>query len=97
MACGRESENALSTSPSEERWRFDSPAALHADDAHSWAMMRSWQPGFLFAEGFINSATELGEIRRVRGRKGGIGANAIDIVLNVPADGCVHASNAISS
>jgi FdhD protein len=43
--------------------------------------------GFLFAEGFINDASELGEIRRVRGRKGAVEPNAIDIVLNVPADG----------
>jgi FdhD protein len=43
--------------------------------------------GFLFAEGFINDASELGEIRRVRGRKGAPEANAIDIILNVPADG----------
>jgi FdhD protein len=43
--------------------------------------------GFLFAEGFINDAAELGEIRRVRGRKGALEPNAIDIVLNVPADG----------
>lgn len=43
--------------------------------------------GFLFAEGFINHARELDEIRRVRGRKGAPEPNAIDIVLNVPADG----------
>src|SRR6266481_2092136 len=43
--------------------------------------------GFLFAEGFINDATEVGEIRRVRGRKGAPEPNAIDIILNVPADG----------
>ncbi|MGC2759556.1 formate dehydrogenase accessory sulfurtransferase FdhD, partial [Candidatus Binatus sp.] len=43
--------------------------------------------GFLFAEGFINDATELGEIRRVRGRKGAPEPNAIDVILNVPADG----------
>ena len=43
--------------------------------------------GFLFAEGFINNATELGEIRRVRGRKGAPDSNAIDVILNVPADG----------
>jgi FdhD protein len=43
--------------------------------------------GFLFAEGFINDATELGEIRRVRGRKGAPDPNAIDVILNVPADG----------
>jgi FdhD protein len=43
--------------------------------------------GFLFAEGFINDGTELGEIRRVRGRKGAVEPNAIDIILNVPADG----------
>ncbi len=43
--------------------------------------------GFLFAEGFINDATELGEIRRVRGSKGAPEPNTIDIILNVPADG----------
>jgi FdhD protein len=43
--------------------------------------------GFLFAEGFINDASELGEVRRVRGRKGAPEPNAIDIILNVPADG----------
>ena len=43
--------------------------------------------GFLFAEGFINDASELGEIRRVRGRKGAPEPNVIDVVLNVPADG----------
>jgi FdhD protein len=43
--------------------------------------------GFLFAEGFINNATELGEIRSVRGRKGAPDPNAIDVILNVPADG----------
>ena len=43
--------------------------------------------GFLFAEGFIDNVTELGEIRRVRDRKGAPEPNAIDIVLNVPADG----------
>src|ERR1700733_10963806 len=43
--------------------------------------------GFLFAEGFFNDASELGEIRRVRGRKGAPEPNAIDIVLNVPAEG----------
>ncbi len=32
--------------------------------------------GFLFAEGFINRASELGEIRRVRGRKGAPEPNA---------------------
>src|SRR5208282_1839372 len=42
--------------------------------------------GFLFTEGFINDATELGEIRRVRGPKGALEPNAIDIVLNVPSD-----------
>src|ERR1700730_10669833 len=43
--------------------------------------------GFLFAEGFIDSATALSEIRRVRGRKGAPEPNAIDVILNVPADG----------
>jgi FdhD protein len=43
--------------------------------------------GFLFAEGFINDASEIDEIRRVRGRKGVPEPNAIDIILNVPAEG----------
>ncbi len=43
--------------------------------------------GFLFAEGFVKSREELGEIRRVRDRKGAPEANAIDVLLNVPADG----------
>ncbi len=43
--------------------------------------------GFLFAEGFIDDASELDEIRRVRGRKGAFEPNAIDVILNVPADG----------
>ncbi|HEY6300980.1 MAG TPA: formate dehydrogenase accessory sulfurtransferase FdhD [Candidatus Binatus sp.] len=43
--------------------------------------------GFLFAEGFINDASELGEVRRMRGRKGAPEPNAIDVILNVPADG----------
>ena len=43
--------------------------------------------GFLFAEGLINDAAELGEIRRVRERKGAPAPNAIDIVLNVTAEG----------
>jgi FdhD protein len=43
--------------------------------------------GFLLAEGFIANATELGEIRRVRDAKGGLEPNAIDVILNVRADG----------
>jgi FdhD protein len=42
--------------------------------------------GFLFAEGFISSREELGEIRRVLDSKGAAEPNALDIVLNVPAD-----------
>ena len=42
--------------------------------------------GFLFAEGFIDSIAELGEIRRVRDAKGAFEPNSIDILLNVPAD-----------
>lgn len=41
--------------------------------------------GFLFAEGFINSAAELGEIRRMRDRKGAPDPNAIDAILVVAA------------
>lgn len=43
--------------------------------------------GFLLAEGFIDSRAELGEIRRVRDGKGAPEANAIDVMLNVPAEG----------
>lgn len=43
--------------------------------------------GFLLAEGFIDSREELGEIRRVRDRKGAPEPNAIDVILNVPAAG----------
>ncbi|MHB8384422.1 MAG: formate dehydrogenase accessory sulfurtransferase FdhD [Candidatus Binataceae bacterium] len=42
--------------------------------------------GFLFAEGFIDRAHELSEIRRVRGRGGKPEPNMIDVVLKVPAD-----------
>ncbi len=42
--------------------------------------------GFLHGEGFINSRAELGEIRRVRDAKGIPEPNALDIVLNVPAE-----------
>lgn len=41
--------------------------------------------GFLLAEGFIESRADLGEIRRVRDRKGQPDPNAIDVVLNVAA------------
>ncbi|HEV7989532.1 MAG TPA: formate dehydrogenase accessory sulfurtransferase FdhD [Candidatus Binataceae bacterium] len=41
--------------------------------------------GFLLAEGFIESRTDLGEIRRLRGPKGAPDPNAVDVVLNVPA------------
>ena len=43
--------------------------------------------GFLLAEGFISNADELGEIRRLRDAKGADEPNAIDIVLNVRAEG----------
>ena len=43
--------------------------------------------GFLLAEGFIANADELGEIRRVRDAKGGGEPNAIDVILNVRAEG----------
>ena len=43
--------------------------------------------GFLLAEGFIAKASELGEIRRIRDRKGVEEPNAIDVILNVRAEG----------
>jgi FdhD protein len=41
--------------------------------------------GFLFAEGFIESAAELGEIRRVRTRTGAEEPNIVDAILAVAA------------
>ncbi len=41
--------------------------------------------GFLLAEGFIESRADLGEIRRLRGPKGALDPNAVDVILNVPA------------
>jgi len=41
--------------------------------------------GFLFAEGFINSRDELGEIRRLRDAQGRSDPNALDIILSVPS------------
>ena len=49
-------------------------------------MTKSWQPAFL-RRGFYKRCERLGEIRRVRGRKGAPDPNAIDVILNVPADG----------
>src|SRR6202047_4934873 len=41
--------------------------------------------GFLLAEVFIESRADLGEIRRLRGPKGALDPNAVDVILNVPA------------
>jgi FdhD protein len=43
--------------------------------------------GFLLAEGFVEAAQEIGEIRRVRDARGHPEPNAIDIILKVPAAG----------
>jgi FdhD protein len=43
--------------------------------------------GFLLAEGFIASADELGEVRRLRDARGKLEPNAVDVILNVPATG----------
>jgi FdhD protein len=48
---------------------------------------RELAAGFLLAEGFINSAEELGDIRAVIDAKGQPEPNAIDIILRVPAAG----------
>ena len=42
--------------------------------------------GFLLAEGFINSQSDLGEIRRVRDAHGKPEPNVLDVILNVPAE-----------
>src|SRR5215472_9742628 len=42
--------------------------------------------GFLFAEGFVSAANEIGEIRRVRGSAGMPEANVIDVILHVPVE-----------
>ena len=41
--------------------------------------------GFLLAEGFVESRSDLAEIRRLRDRKGEPDPNALDVILNVPA------------
>jgi FdhD protein len=43
--------------------------------------------GFLLAEGFVETATEIDEIRRVRDARGKPEPNAIDVMLKVPAAG----------
>jgi FdhD protein len=42
--------------------------------------------GFLFAEGFVNAASEIDEIRRVRDNEGKPEPNIVDVILRVPAD-----------
>jgi FdhD protein len=42
--------------------------------------------GFLFAEGFVASAGDLREIRRVRDSRGAAEPNSLDVILNVAAD-----------
>ena len=42
--------------------------------------------GFLFAEGFVSSAGEIDEIRRVRGTDGKPEANILDAILKVPIE-----------
>jgi FdhD protein len=43
--------------------------------------------GFLLAEGFITSRAELGQIRRLRDSRGRPEPNALDVILNIPAEG----------
>lgn len=43
--------------------------------------------GFLLAEGFIETHAEIDQIRRVRGVRGHLEPNAIDVILKVPAAG----------
>ena len=42
--------------------------------------------GFLFAEGFVSSASEIDEVRRVRGTDGKPEANIVDVILKVPVE-----------
>jgi|HubBroStandDraft_1064217.scaffolds.fasta_scaffold10464_2 FdhD protein len=81
------------TSPRTEKLAVEEPLEIRLAGRRFTLTMRTpghdeeLAAGFLFAEGFINSASELGEIRRIRDRKGAPEPNAIDIILNVPADG----------
>jgi FdhD protein len=81
------------TSPRDEQLAVEEPLEIRLAGRRFTLTMRTpghdeeLAAGFLFAEGFINDASELGEIRRMRGRKGAPEPNAIDIVLNVPAEG----------
>jgi FdhD protein len=82
-----------STSEVEEQLAVEEPLEIRLAGRRFTLTMRTpgndeeLAAGFLFAEGFIDNASELGEIRRVRGRKGIPEPNAIDVVLNVPAEG----------
>ncbi len=82
-----------STSQVEEHLAVEEPLEIRLAGRRFTLTMRTpghdeeLAAGFLFAEGFINNASELGEIRRVRGRKGIPELNAIDVVLNTPAEG----------
>lgn len=42
--------------------------------------------GFLLAEGFVETGSEIAEIRRLRSRGGALEPNLLDVVLGVPAD-----------
>jgi FdhD protein len=81
------------TSERDERLAVEEPLEIRLAGRRFTLTMRTpgrdeeLAAGFLFAEGFINDASELDEIRRVRGRKGAPEPNAIDIILNVPAEG----------
>lgn len=84
---------AGATSEAEENLAIEEPLEIRLGGRRFTLTMRTpghdeeLAAGFLFGEGFINDVKELGEIRRVRGRKGAPEPNAIDIVLNVPAEG----------
>jgi FdhD protein len=85
--------NAGATSERTEQLAVEEPLEIRLAGRRFTLTMRTpghdeeLAAGFLFAEGFINDAAELGEIRRVRGRKGAPEPNALDVILNVPADG----------
>jgi FdhD protein len=80
------------TSNGDERLAVEEPLEIRLAGRRFTLTMRTpghdaeLAAGFLFGEGFVNHASELGEIRRVRGPKGEPEPNCIDIVLSVPAD-----------
>lgn len=77
--------------PTDERLAVEEPLEIRLGGQRFTLTMRTpgndeeLVTGFLLAEGFIESHSDIGEIRRVRGERGKADPNALDVILNVPA------------